>query len=186
VTTRTTGLVLAAGGSSRLGEPKQLLPYKGATLLDAVLDTARAAPLDQIVVALGGSAEEVREKVNLEGTEPILNESFGEGCSSSIATALSAVEGDTLVLMLGDQPGIEVRAIEALLAAEGAMRACRYEDGRGHPLAFGKEMFPALKELKGDKAVWRLLARGPVVDVPVEGRIPLDVDTWDDYRAITA
>ena len=56
----SAGLVLAAGGSSRLGRPKQLLPYRGATLLDAVLDTARACGFDQLLVALGGAADDVR------------------------------------------------------------------------------------------------------------------------------
>ena len=182
----TTGLVLAAGGSRRLGQPKQLLPYKGATLLDAALDLARASPLDQIIVTLGGAADEVRETVNLEGVEPVFVESFGEGCASSIAAALPRVRGDTLVLLLGDQPGVCPEAVRAVAETGAPMAACRYEDGRGHPLAFSREMFGELGSLHGDKGVWRLMDRGPVVEVPLQGRIPLDVDTWDDYRAVTA
>src|SRR5438477_5768971 len=83
-----TGLVLAAGGSSRLGRPKQLLPYGDATLLDAVLDTARSCDFDQLVVALGGALDEVRAQVDLAGADIAINPDFGEGCSSSIAAAL--------------------------------------------------------------------------------------------------
>jgi molybdenum cofactor cytidylyltransferase len=184
--TSTTGLVLAAGGSKRLGQPKQLLPYRGRTLLDATLDTARAAPLDQRIVVLGGAAAEVQGQVDLSGFDVILNESFGEGCSSSIAAALSAVRGERLVLMLGDQPGVSPEAVRAVAEAGAPMAACRYEDGRGHPLAFGREVFAELVGLKGDKAVWKLLDRQQVVEVPVEGRIPLDVDTWEDYEAVRA
>ena len=60
-------LVLAAGSSRRLGQPKQLLPYRGRPLLDAVLDTARSVGADQLVVALGGAGDEVRERVDLTG-----------------------------------------------------------------------------------------------------------------------
>jgi molybdenum cofactor cytidylyltransferase len=183
-----TGLVLAAGGSSRLGEPKQLLPYKGTTLLGHVLDTARRCPFDQRIVALGGAAVEVESRVDLTGFVPILNEQFPEGCSTSIRSALSAVTGDVMVLLLGDQPGVTPREVKALMDGRGdaAIAVTRYEDGRGHPLAFSRDAFAELERLRGDKAVWKLLDRTEVVEVPVEGRIPLDVDTWDDYRAVVA
>jgi molybdenum cofactor cytidylyltransferase len=80
-----TGLVLAAGGSSRLGRPKQLLPYRGRLLLDWTLQTARDARLAQRIVALGGAADEVRARVDLSGFDVVVNEAFGGGCSSSIA-----------------------------------------------------------------------------------------------------
>src|SRR5689334_15266565 len=103
-----TGLVLAAGGSTRLGAPKQLLPYNGATLLDHVLDTARKSDFDQVLCVIGGSAREIRERVDLSSTTVVVNDHFGEGCSSSIAAAFAAVDpqADVLVLMLGDQPGV--------------------------------------------------------------------------------
>ena len=187
-----TGLVLAAGGSTRLGAPKQLLPYGDATLLDHVLDTARACGFDQLLCVIGGSAEEIRARVDLSGATAVENEEFGEGCSSSIATALDAVDPrtDLLVLMLGDQPGVTNETVTALLSGRGnsALAACAYKDGRGHPLAFARSTFPELAALHGDKGVWRLLDRhaAEVVDVPVPGNIPRDVDTLDDYRAVVA
>jgi molybdenum cofactor cytidylyltransferase len=78
------GLVLAAGGSRRLGRPKQLLPYGGATLLDHTVATARSCRFDQLIVAIGGAADEVRERVDLSGADVVVNEGYGEGCSSSI------------------------------------------------------------------------------------------------------
>jgi molybdenum cofactor cytidylyltransferase len=187
-----TGLVLAAGGSSRLGQPKQLLPYRGATLLDAVLRTARAAPFDQLVVALGGSAREVRRGVDMSCFRVVENESYGSGCSSSIAAALAVVDPqcDVLVLMLGDQPGVSVSTIETLLGGRGdaPLAVCAYSDGRGHPLAFDRSVFGDLSALHGDKAVWKLLEQraDDVVEVPVEGPVPRDVDTWKDYDAVLA
>ena len=187
-----SGLVLAAGGSSRLGRPKQLLPYGGATLLDAVLATARACAFDQLLVALGGSAEEVRDGVDLRGADVVLNSGFGRGCSSSIAAAMGSLDPrcDVLVLLLGDQPGVTPRTVGSLLAGRGdaPLAVCRYGDGRGHPFAFGRTVFGELGELHGDKAVWKLLDRRPadVVEVDVPGPVPLDVDTWADYEAVLA
>jgi molybdenum cofactor cytidylyltransferase len=187
-----TGLVLGAGGSRRLGRPKQLLPYGERTLLGHVLDTARACPFDQLVVALGGAADGVREKVDLSGADVVVNESFGSGCSSSIAAALDAVDERTesLVLMLGDMPGVTVATVEALLAARGdaPLAVCRYDDQRGHPFAFHRRMFEELANLHGDKGVWRLLDQraDDVVEVPVAGPVPLDVDTPEDYEAVLA
>lgn len=185
-----TGLVLAAGGSRRLGHPKQLLPYGTATLLDHVLDVARACRFDQLLCVLGGRADDVRAGVGFDGVEVVQNPAFGEGCSSSIAAALGAVDrsAEVLVLMLGDQPGISADTVAALLAGRGdaPLAACAYSDGRGHPLAFSRALFEELATMHGDRAMWKLLDRfaDEVADVEISGPIPPDIDTWEDYRAI--
>jgi molybdenum cofactor cytidylyltransferase len=185
-----SGLILAAGGSSRLGAPKQLLPLGSATLLDHVLSTARACEFDQLLCVVGGAAADVRAAVDFGGVEVVENPDFGRGCSSSIAASLRAVDrrADVLVLMLGDQPEVTADAVHRLVTGRGnaPLAACAYRDGRGHPLAFAPEMFGALAELHGDKAVWKLLEHHghEVVDVPVEGPVPRDVDTWADYEAL--
>ncbi|HEY1515413.1 MAG TPA: nucleotidyltransferase family protein [Solirubrobacteraceae bacterium] len=184
----TTGLVLAAGGSKRLGQPKQLLPYGAATLLDHVVGTARSCPFDQLLCVIGGGAPQITATVDLDRVQVVENDHFGEGCSSSIAAALTAVDPrcDVLVLMLGDQPGVSAATVAKLLAGRGgsALAACAYDDGRGHPLAFARSTFDQLASLHGDKGVWKLLDRhaDQVVDVPVGGAIPRDVDTWEDYE----
>ena len=113
-----TGLVLAAGGSTRLGQPKQLLPLGAATLLDATLSVVRGCGFDQIVVAVGGAADEVVATVDLAGVDVVRNPGFGAGCSSSIVAALPAVRPDAagVVLMLGDQPEVSPAAVRALVA----------------------------------------------------------------------
>jgi molybdenum cofactor cytidylyltransferase len=187
-----TGLVLGAGGSRRLGRPKQLLPFGDGTLLDHTLGVARACNFDQLVVPVGGAADEVRERVDFTDAEVVVNSAYGSGCSSSIAAALDAVDPrcEVLVLMLGDQPGVTPATVQALLDGrrDAPLAVCRYDDGRGHPLAFGRSVFPQLSHLHGDKGVWRLLdeAGDDVVEVTVPGPIPLDVDTPEDYEAVLA
>lgn len=182
-------VVLAAGGSRRLGRPKQLLSYRGTTLLDVTLGTIRAAELDQVVVALGGAADAIRAQVDLRGLDVVFNHDFGGGCATSIRSALAAVrdDADGVVLLLGDQPGVSADSIAALVSAAGdhAVGVCAYDDGLGHPLWFHRSMFDTLTALHGDKAVWKLVDAGAdVLTVRVHGDVPPDVDTWADYEAL--
>jgi molybdenum cofactor cytidylyltransferase len=181
-----TGLVLAAGGSLRLGEAKQLLPYRGRTLLDATLDMARACGFDQLLVALGGSAGEVRARVDLSGCTVIDNPGFSTGCGSSVSSAIGHVEADAFVLLLGDQPGVDPESVRQVAAVPTPIGVCRYDDGLGHPFLFRRQLYAELAGLHGDKAVWKVLHSGrhPVTEVPVPGPVPIDVDTRDDYERL--
>jgi molybdenum cofactor cytidylyltransferase len=187
-----TGLVLAAGSSTRLGRPKQLLPYQGTTLLDATLTVARACGFDQLLVTVGGAAAQVKRTVDFTGLEVVDNEAFTTGCSSSISAALKVVDERSggLVLMLGDQPGVRPATVRRLVreCEQSPLGVCHYADGRGHPFWFHRDVFGDLEALHGDKAVWKLLESGryDVTDVTTDGAVPLDVDTWDDYQGLLA
>jgi molybdenum cofactor cytidylyltransferase len=189
---RVTGVVLAAGRSSRLGRPKQLLPYGATTLLGATLEVARRCPFDQLIVTLGGASDEVKESVALDGVETVVAEDFGAGCSSSLRAALAHVDptADGIVLMLGDQPGVRPSSVERLVELRSAnhIAVCRYSNGIGHPFWLGRHAFGELDRLHGDKAVWKLVERarvaGTLAEVTIDDAIPLDVDTWDDYRRL--
>ncbi|TFB49500.1 nucleotidyltransferase family protein [Cryobacterium tagatosivorans] len=189
---RTAGLVLAAGASVRLGRPKQLLPYRGGVVLDAVLATARASGFDQIVLALGGAGDAVRDTVDTAGCDVVDNPDYDAGCSSSIAAAIPALhpQTDVLVLLLGDQPGVSPESVRGLLDARGdsPIAVCRYDNGIGHPFAFDRTILPDLAALHGDKGLWRLLDRraAEVTEVRVSGPIPLDIDTEADYERALA
>ncbi|MET0453096.1 MAG: NTP transferase domain-containing protein [Mycobacterium sp.] len=191
---RVTGVVLAAGRSRRLGSPKQLLPYGGTTLLDATLEVARRCGFDQLIVTLGGALEQVLAEVNLGGVEAVIARDFGAGCSASLRAAIAHVDADAdgIVLLLGDQPGIHPDDVLRVVAScgEAELAVCRYSDGVGHPFWLGRSLFEELERLRGDKAVWKLVDRaragGSLVEVPVGGAIPLDVDTWADYERLLA
>lgn len=186
-----TGVVLAAGGSSRLGTPKQLLPYADTTVLGATVDVARSCGFDQLIVTLGGAAEAVRRAVPLEGLDVVTVDDFGSGCSSSLRAALTRVDprASGIVLMLGDQPGVSRATVERLVAECSApIAVCRYDDGLGHPFWLSHNIFGELAQLHGDKGVWKLIESGQfeVHELAVDGPVPPDVDTWDDYRRLLA
>jgi molybdenum cofactor cytidylyltransferase len=190
VTGRITGIVLAAGGSRRLGTPKQLLPYRDTTVLGAALDVARAAGFDQLIVTLGGAADAVRDAVPLEGADVVSVEDFGTGCSVSLRVALERVDPQAtgIVLLLGDQPRMNPATLRRMITEgrAGDVMVCRYDDGIGHPFWFGRNVFGELAQVRGDKGVWKLIESGrhPVCELAVDGPVPLDVDTWDDYRRL--
>ena len=97
-------LVLAAGSSRRLGQPKQLLPFRDATLLDATIETVTGFGFAQTIVTLGGAAPEVRETVDLSGVDVVDSVHHTNGCSSSIVSALDAINPKAagFMLFLGD------------------------------------------------------------------------------------
>ncbi|MCW2763042.1 MAG: carbon monoxide dehydrogenase accesory protein [Marmoricola sp.] len=187
-------VVLAAGSSRRLGQPKQVLPLDGDTVLGATLAVARESGFGQVVVVLGGSADLVRAQVDLTGVTVVENHDYGEGCATSIRTALSVLPDEVtgIVLMLGDQPRVRVETIQELeaTARDHPVGVCEYDDGLGHPLWFDRQMFGALEAMHGDKAVWKLVddqrPDADVVRVRISGPVPRDVDTWADYQAMLA
>lgn len=187
---RVTGIVLAAGGSSRLGTSKQVLPYRDTTVLGATLDIVRECGFDQIIVTLGGGQQAVREAVPLEGVEVVAADDFGAGCSASLRVALGRVDPEAagIILMLGDQPGVRAAVVRRLIGegTAGPVTVCRYTDGIGHPFWLGRSVFGELAQLHGDKGIWKLVHSGrhPVRELVVDGPVPLDVDTWDDYRRL--
>lgn len=188
-----SAVVLAAGSSRRLGQPKQLLDYQGTTLLDVTLNNVRSFGFDQTLVALGGAAPEVQEQVDLSGFEVVDSVHHTQGCSSSIVAALGAINerADGFLLFLGDQPHVAPAAVARLLevAEDGAeIAVIDYRDASGHPFWFARSMFGPLAGLHGDKAVWKLLESGlyEAAHAVVDLDVPLDVDTWDDYQALLA
>lgn len=187
-----TGVVLAAGSSRRLGQPKQLLPYRDSTLLGETLRMARDCGFDQLIVTLGGVADQIEQAVPLDGLQTVIVDDAGTGCSASLRVAVAHVAADShgIVLLLGDQPGVSSETVTRLIH-EGAghqIAVCRYQDGIGHPFWLGRSVFDEITRLHGDKGVWKLIEGGrfDVAEIAVDGAVPPDVDTWDDYERLLA
>ncbi|HEV2872082.1 MAG TPA: nucleotidyltransferase family protein [Actinomycetota bacterium] len=161
------GVVLAAGGSTRMGRPKQLAELDGRPLLAHVLAAVDDAPLDRVVVALGGAADAVLDRVELGRAEPLVVEGWAAGMGHVLASALARAGGDweAVVVLLGDQPLVPGRAVarvvEAWRAGAGPMVTATYDGRPGHPTLFDRRLLPDLLRLTGDTGARDLLAAHP-------------------------
>jgi molybdenum cofactor cytidylyltransferase len=188
------GIVLAAGRSRRLGRPKQLLPFGGARLLEAVVAGLRGAPLDDLVVVLNPGLPELADELAQAGIRAVLTTPAAPACSVSIRTGLGALGAplEAVLLLLGDQPGVgapQVRAVTDGWRRSGKAAAVGlYRGARGHPFLLSGPALAALETIEEEKAVWRLLGEHPgwVHEVPLDQPLPRDVDDWDDYTALLA
>jgi len=188
-----SGLVLAAGASTRLGEPKQLLPFGGTTLLGHVVAEARAAlALDEVIVVIGGAADQVRARVDLHGARVVENPEFGEGCSASYRTGLGVVDprAEAVAILLGDQPGVGHRVIDTVVnewrGTRDPIMLASYRGHEGHPLIFARALFDRLAALQGDKAAWKIVdaQRDSLRAVAVDRPHPRDINTREEYAAL--
>ena len=136
------GVVLGAGASTRLGRPKQSLPLGDRTLLGHVVaDVEAARSLDRVFVVLGGAADEAAAGLTLKRAVAVRNDSYGDGCASSLLAGLDAAgECDALVLLLGDMPGVTPAIIDSVVETWRATPTwgaiTEYDDGIGHPFVF--------------------------------------------------
>ena len=188
-----SGLILAAGTSSRMGRPKQLLPFRGTILLDWVMAQAESASaLDEVIVILGRAADEIQPRLHSTRAKVIVNPVFTEGCSGSYKAGMATIDrgAEAVMVLLGDQPGVESAVINQVAedwrTNGGRIALTSYRGRRGHPMVFARELFEQLRQLSGDKAAWKILDAHPdwVRDVAVDHAFPDDVDTRQDYEAL--
>ena len=186
-----SGLILGAGASQRFGPPKQLLPFRGTTMLGWVVDRVqRAVGLDEVVVVLGRAADQVREQVDFGTARVVENPVFSEGCSSSYRAGIGALSSESAAIMiiLGDLPGVTPEIIDRLAEEwrqqQAPIALCSYQGRKGHPMIFAQSMFPQLVELHGDKAAWKLIDANAtmVQEVHFDLPYPDDINTPEDFE----
>jgi molybdenum cofactor cytidylyltransferase len=192
---RSAGIVLAAGASTRMGRPKQLLPIDGRPLLQLVVERACASRLDEVHVVLGARAEEIRARVEMGRARVVVNPDHASGMASSLRAGLAALgaEVERAVVILGDQPGVTGAQIDRLLELHersGLPAAALSFEGLLHPpVVLGRELWPDLAALEGDVGCRALIRARPerVATLPVAGarRHPVDIDTPHDYEHLT-
>jgi molybdenum cofactor cytidylyltransferase len=188
------GILLAAGASTRMETPKQLLPAGDALLLERVLAQALQSDLVLVVLVLGFRADQIRTRIRFGKTYSKLNivenAGYESGISSSIITGLSRVEKncDHIMILLGDMPyirsGIINRLISGYLASGLSLGALKVRGKRSHPVIIGRPFFPALHRLAGDRGARDLFINHPeqvCLVEPGEDYDDMDIDTPEDY-----
>ena len=187
-------VILAAGGSERLGSPKQLLTYKGKTLLSHAVDTALETGCQSVFVVLGANIDLMRNELKDKPVIVVENTNWQEGMASSIRCGLENISKtilmpDYVIFMVCDQPYVTSSLLLNLLEKRNEtgmpIIASCYDDKTGTPALFHKSFFPALMELSGDKGARKLIADNPdkAATVPFPRGIT-DIDTTSDYELL--
>ena len=187
------GIVLAAGSAMRMGEPKQLLPYRGSTLLNFVIASAEASRLDHVVVVTGANAEAVGDSLVTQRATVIFNPDFHLPNMASVVRGAKSVEADAFVTLPADMPGISAELIDTVIdwwEAESPWAAMTaYLDRASHPFLLSRAALDEAAKVEGPKVLWRMLAdddSGRVSRVTVAQTAPRDINTPQDYQAFLA
>jgi molybdenum cofactor cytidylyltransferase len=183
-------IVLAAGPSMRMGEPKQLIPFHGRPLVALAVEAALASPVWPVVVVLGANAEKIRPSLARLPVLAVENPAWAEGMASSIRTGITALRQfarsmDGAVVALCDQPAFSAGAISRLIAAQRqtgrGIAAAQYLGRCGAPALFMRRHFDALASLTGEEGARALLNGDPdgvaAVEMP---ELAADLDTPAD------
>ncbi len=187
-------VILAAGESSRYGSPKQLLDYKGKSLLIHSVDAACGTGCEHVFVVLGARIELMKNELKDKPVVIIENEAWQEGMASSIRCGVKQVMKtipviDDMILMVCDQPLVSHSLLLKLIGMKKETGkpniACLYGNNYGIPVLFHKSFFATLLELKGDKGARKLILDNmdKVATVPFPGGA-IDIDTEEDYQLL--
>jgi len=187
-------IILAAGTSSRLGSPKQLLSYKGKNLLRHTVDEALETGCQSVFVILGANRDLLRNELKDKPVSIIENKGWQEGMASSIRSGVESITNtilrpDSIIFMVCDQPFVSSSLLLDLVNKKNEtgmpIVASCYDDTRGTPALFHKSFYPALMKLTGDKGARKLIAENPdKVAIVAFPKGVTDIDTKADYELL--
>lgn len=192
---KVTAIVLAAGLSSRLGTPKQLLNFQGRPLIRHVTETVLASQVDEVIVVVGFVGEKVSEALKGLPVKIIVNQDFAQGQSASVTTGVNALDDNFLskgvLFALGDQPLLQSATINLLVdqfSQYGGIVVPYYNKTPGNPVIFDHKYLPDFQELRGDVGAREIIQRHRndvhCTDVTDRG-VLFDIDTLEDYQLLT-
>ena len=187
-------IVLAAGASRRLGQPKQLLMHGGEMMIERAIRLANEAGAAPVITVLGANSELIREAIRSSNFTPVINSVWEQGISTSIQTGLAALlDSDSqtpgALILACDQPRLSAEHLRAMLevfcAQAPAIVASAYKGIIGIPAVFPREVFAELRALRGDRGARALLMQPPCpsVALPFPGG-EIDIDLPGDIAHI--
>jgi len=184
-------IILAAGGSTRMGQPKLLLPWKGEALIRWPVKIALNAGLSPVIVVTGASADAVKASLDEMPIEIIHNPDWEKGQSTSLRCGIAALPDniEAAILFLGDQPQLPQDLIQKMIIEFHAhspstpIFISSYQGKRGNPVLFDRSLFKELQHLEGDAGGRLIFEKHPVQYIPVENADVLtDIDSPEDYQ----
>jgi len=189
---RTAIVILAAGGSRRLGQPKQLLSVLGEPLLRRVVRMAAEVSPDHLIVVLGSSAYDCVPVIKDCEADIVVNPFWESGLAGSIRIGVERAEeqgADFVLLLLADQPwlnsGVIRRFLDRMDGRTDVIISARYDGVLGAPMIFGSDWFPQLKDLEGDQGARNLVSQeGRRVEVIDWSEGAFDLDTPEDLASL--
>lgn len=189
--TSIAALLLAAGSSTRLGTPKQLLKYRGQSLLRHIAEIVLASSVGEMHVVVGFEAEQMKAELHGLDARLVDNANWHKGMASSIRTGISALQQsiDAVVILLCDQPLITTQLLDGIISAHATtgkpIVACEYGGTVGAPALFARSCFPELLQLEGDRGAKQVITQhlDQVAVVPFPGG-SVDIDTVADYERL--
>jgi molybdenum cofactor cytidylyltransferase len=186
-----TAILLAAGGSSRLGQPKQLVLFKNEFLINYIIDQIGRGGISDIRIVLGSHFSEIKEHIKNKKLEIIQNPDWKEGISSSIKYGLSNLRTGTeaVLIFIVDQPFLNPKLIVKIMDKFGISKAniiAACVSGQiVHPVLYRKDVFAKLMELKGDIGGKAIFGKETVETINWEDeRLLLDIDSISDLEKI--
>lgn len=188
---KTAAIILAAGGASRMGKAKMLLPYKGQTILEQLINELKTVAPQSICLVTGKYHEAIAQAISDPAISLVYNEAWSEGMAGSIKAGMKALlqqipDLDLVWIVVGDQPFLSQTVLEEMLRKQQKTQkgivAAQYRGVAGTPVLFSVVYFEALQKLTGDKGARVILQKHPedmaTVAFP-QGE--LDIDTPEDY-----
>lgn len=183
------GIILAAGLSRRMGQPKLLLDWGGQPVIRRAVESARAGGVDDLVVVLGPDAEAIKQALEGLPVRSVVNPNPEAGQASSIVCGIKALEpnAEAALIVLGDQPALPPQVIPRLLETfrqtKKPVVAPLYRGAQGNPVLFAASVFAELRALSGDRGARPVVEKDPsrVALAPFDLPMPFDLDTPEEY-----
>jgi molybdenum cofactor cytidylyltransferase len=188
---KIAAMILAAGESKRMGEPKLLLPFGKKTIIETVIDSVIKSGVDEILVVLGSSAEKIEKKIKDFPLRKTVNPDYKQGMLSSVQWGFKVLSDEIqgVLVCLGDQPSISAVVIDKIIDAykqtgKGIV-VPTYKRRRGHPVLIGIKYLEEIKNLSPDVGLRGVVYNHPEDTHEVEVdtvSILRDIDNPDDYN----
>jgi molybdenum cofactor cytidylyltransferase len=191
-----SAVILSAGESSRMGQPKALLPIDGVRFIERIVATLKSTRVDEIIAVLGHNAEEMRQKVSDLPVKIVVNPDYKQGQLSSLIAAIRSIESgenhhrvDAILVHLVDHPYINVDLVNLMIdrfyETKQLIVVPRYRGRRGHPVIFSRALFAELLAAPLDQGAKTVVHahRDQTLEIDTEDEgVTIDIDTPDEYR----